>query len=117
MDDTKPAPPRESPQQELAPIAVGGLGCLTGPVAYFVGMVLTMGFAPRNTATMRPHVMMSWEIYACLPTGIALALVMLTSVYFIPRQQTHWRVGCMIAVAVCIAMSVELLRRDFIGKF
>jgi hypothetical protein len=106
---------KDQPQSGIIAAAAGGpLGCFV----YVVAMGLTIAWAPRRAENIRSVVDLPWPVFAILPTAISFAVLLASwSVMRSQRLRLCLLATFGLAIAVCSYFGLDLLRRDYIGKF
>lgn len=94
-------------------------GTFVGGFGYLAAMVLTIASAPRQLEhVIRQVVTMPWPVYAWIPTVAAIAVLLISACSI--RGQSR-RLVFLIFGAMSLAFfahhGIDLLRRDYIGKF
>jgi hypothetical protein len=104
-------------KNQFVALLVGGIA-VTG-VVYLIAFDLTMVLAPRAGENGRVVVTMPWPWFATLPSLVAatIGLGMGLSLSGTTKHRIAFLLGTMAAVFLLTNGCVDLLRRDYIGKF
>lgn len=94
-------------------------GVVVAGVAYLIAFGLTMALAPRAEENGRVVVTMPWLWFATLPSLVAAAigLGIALSLSGTTKHRIAFLLGTMAAVFLLTNGCIDLLRRDYIGKF
>lgn len=94
-------------------------GTLIGSSVYLIFLAITMLAAPRTAEGIRQTVSWPWPLYASLPAMLTTLAVFPLSFARLPTS-IH-KLSLIFAAGVSIilwaASTLELLHRDFLGKF
>lgn len=102
----------------IQPAAVAARGILLGCVAYAIAFVVTITFAPRSPEGIREVVNLPWPVFAFLPSLLSFGfLPVACHDLATPRERFFVILLFSAAVGVCTYFGIDLLRRDYIGKF
>jgi len=96
-----------------------GAGLIITLALYIVVLGLSMYLVPRELENARRVVAAPWPFYATFPSIVA-CVVGLTIGLFL-RGSSRSRIAFLLGVAIAVFLSlqccIDLLRRDYIGKF
>lgn len=94
-------------------------GIAAGLMSHVVALFAVMLAVPRQEEGVRQIVAIPWPAYALLPSMLSAATLLV--LLFVPLKQPNWRLRMILAagitMALCSLLSIDLLRRDFAGKF
>ena len=114
-------PPKEANEQNTVPswLAFSTGGVVLTTLLYVIACGLTMGLAPRAAEGARSVVAMPWLLFAFLPTMIAGIIGFIIGLFL--RSGLAQRIAFLFGVGVALFLTagccVDLLRRDYFGKF
>lgn len=99
-------------------VAAGASGALLGCVAYATAFIATIDTAPRQSENIRQVVDLPWPVFALLPSLLAF-VPLLVALVSLPKWTTRMSLilTYSAAVAAISYFGIDLLRRDYIGKF
>lgn len=95
------------------------MGCFAGFIGYAFGLTLTLASVPRKEEGSRHIVDIPWEVFAWLPFSLAMIVGVVLSVALRVRRQRAalcFLVSTCLMIGFCTLFSIQLLRRDYIGK-
>jgi hypothetical protein len=90
-----------------------------GAATYLAALVLVSGVVPRHSEGVRQCVSLPWMVFATLPWLLAAAISISGALFAArnARQRAAAVALLMLTIVVCNMLAVDLLRRDYIGKF
>jgi hypothetical protein len=94
-------------------------GVVLATLLCLVAAAAAIGLAPRTIEGGRSIVALSWPLFASLPIIVAGAIALSIGL-FLPGQARH-RIAFVIGTAIGLFLTsgccLDILRRDYIGKF
>jgi hypothetical protein len=95
------------------------IGTVFGAVMYFAASIVLISAVPRRSEGVREVADISWPVFASFPATVSV--IALLAVLFIPLPRRLSRIVILLAAGLAVMLSamltLDLIRRDFEGKF
>ncbi len=99
------------------PLVWGGVGLISGLFLHLFAFMAVMRLVPRINENSRSVVDLPFEIYATMPTAIAMAVTIPLGFIKLGTRRIAFWIGATLGIAFLTFFGQSLLQRDYIGTF